>query len=120
MAKKVFISYCREDQSYVDWLARFLVEAGIEVWYDHHLERGGAFPRVIAQQIRECAALVVVMSPAAEESEWVDREVKYARDRGKPVLPLLLDGRPLFLVATNDYEDVRGEKTPSDGWVKTL
>jgi hypothetical protein len=51
---------------------------------------------VLRKKIDTCAALVVVMSPAAGASRWVADEVNRAQAQHRPVLALLLSGEPLF------------------------
>ncbi len=40
---------------------------------------------------RECDAFVVILSHASVKSYWVDREVQFARDRGRKVIPVRID-----------------------------
>jgi len=42
--------------------------------------------------------MVVIMTPASEESKWVEREVLFADEEGKPIFPLLLQGEEISLV----------------------
>jgi hypothetical protein len=60
------------------------------------------------------------MTPASEESSWVDREIQEAEDEGKDILPLLLDGRRFFRLNHLQYEDVQGGRMPSDPWFDRL
>ena len=70
MADHIFISYAREDQSYARKLADELKQQGFAVWLDDRIDSGERWWRAIVQAIRECAALMVVMTPEAEDSEW--------------------------------------------------
>lgn len=117
----VFISYSRNDRKYVRRLADHLVQvAGVEVWFDYELVTGERWDNVVRQKIDECAALIVVMTPDAENSHWVSEEVARARDQGKTLLPLLLKGSPIFGFMTVHHEDVRDESVPGDRFVADL
>ena len=113
----VFVSYARRDGGYVARLVEHLRARGLDVWTDAAIDLGHEWLRALQESLDGCAALVVVMSPAAEESEWVRREVLRALDKGKPVFPLLLVGEPLFAVGNLQYEPVPGGRMPSPRWV---
>jgi basic membrane protein A len=108
----VFISYSRDDRTYVDALARHLERAGIPVWYDYEIAAGDRWEHVIRQQIDTCAAVIAVMSPAAEASTWVARELNHAENLNKPMLPVLLTGTVFFRLNHIQYEDVSGGRMP--------
>ncbi|GAA1299783.1 TIR domain-containing protein [Saccharothrix xinjiangensis] len=119
----VFISYSRRQQPYARRLAGHLrVEHGIDTWIDDELITGDRWERVIHTRIDECAALVVLMSPESEASDWVDLEITRAQDRGKPVLPLplLLAGTVFFRLGNLQYEDVRDGSMPGARFVTAL
>jgi hypothetical protein len=117
----VFLSYSHEhDRSYVDRLDGFLYAYGVITWYDRELHHGDSWVRVLQEQIDSCAALVVVMTPEAEASEWVRREIQYARNLHRPILTLLLRGRPFFQFADMQYEDVADSQLPSVTFVEHL
>jgi TIR domain len=116
----VFISYTRADRAYVDQIAAYLTAADVAVWYDHELAVGEQWRRAIRAEIDRCAAFVVVMTPDAEESSWVDREITYAERQRKRIFPLLLRGHPFFRLSDMQFEDVTGERMPSAAFVDTL
>jgi hypothetical protein len=60
------------------------------------------------------------MSPVADESVWVEREIRRAEILGKPILPILLAGEPFFRLADMQYEDVTGGQSPSSRFVAKL
>jgi hypothetical protein len=64
--------------------------------------------------------VVVVMSPAASASRWVAEEISFAERRQKPLLPLVLDGEPLFGMRRVHYERVAGGRMPSEAFVARL
>ncbi|MEV0678554.1 TIR domain-containing protein [Actinosynnema sp. NPDC050436] len=117
----VFISYSRRQQGYAQELARFLREEhGLATWMDDELVIGDRWERVIRANIDRCAALVVVMTPEAEASDWVDLEITRARDLGKPVLPVLLAGTVFFRLGNLQFEDVRDGSMPGDRFIRAL
>ncbi|MGK5680228.1 TIR domain-containing protein [Actinoplanes sp. URMC 104] len=121
MAGHVFISYSRCDELYVDRLAEWLTEAGVPVWLDRQrLEVGDRWAHELRDRIDDCAVLLVVMSPAAEASIYVGNEVQRARDRAKPILPLLLSGEPWFELGTVNYFDARPDRLPERRFLERL
>jgi len=116
----VFVSYSRTDKPYVDRLVAHLGAAGIPVWVDHEIDHGDRWASVIESQITTCAAFVPVMTPAAAGSEWVEREVQFAQQLAKPILPLLLSGRPFFRLGTTQHEDVTGGGMPTAKFIERL
>lgn len=120
-AGHVFICYSRRaDQQYVKRLAAFLDEHGVPCWFDQKIPTGYRWEEVIREKIDTCAALVVVMTPEAEASRWVAREIAHAERRQKAVLPLLLDGQEFFRLSDVQYEDVRGGRMPDATFLTRL
>ncbi|MGM1060821.1 TIR domain-containing protein [Saccharothrix sp. Mg75] len=116
----VFLSYSRRQRSYARELARHLDEQGVPVWMDDEILTGERWEHVIRTRIDTCAAVVVVMSPDAEASAWVTRELARAESRGKPVFPVLHDGEVFFRLADVHYEDVRGGRLPGERFTAAL
>jgi hypothetical protein len=117
----VFISYSRDDQEYVDQLFSHLERAGLEPWIDRAgIDYGTRWAHVVSDAVDTCTAFIVVMTPEAEESEWVERELVRAQDGSKPILPLLLRGKTFFRVGNVHYEDVTGGQMPGDAFVARL
>jgi hypothetical protein len=117
----VFISYSHgADAGYVRRLASYLRDAGLTVWFDHEIVSGDRWARVIRERIDSCAAFIVVMTPQADASRWVGREIAHAETLNKPVLPLLLEGRPFFSLSDVQYESVVGGVMPSAAFLGRL
>ena len=116
------MSYGRRDEDYVVRLVEYLASAGLVVWTDHGIDFGSRWAEVIRNQIEECTAVVVVMSPDSGRSEWVEREVAYAQELGKPIFPLLLEGkaRAFIRLINIQYEDVTDRALPSSRLVQRL
>jgi hypothetical protein len=120
IADHVFVSYSRNDQDYVDHLVAHLRAAGLDVWIDKGIDHGSTWPSVIRDAVDTCGALVVVMTPAAERSEWVANEIQRAKVKSLPILPLLLDGLPFFVLGVVQHESVVGGAMPSAAFVQRL
>lgn len=87
----LFVSYAREDQRYARRIRRRLFFAGVPTWMDTNLQYGDRWASVLHEKIEGSAGLIVVSSPAACESEWVEKEVSHARTEGKSIVQVLLD-----------------------------
>lgn len=110
----IFISYSRDDIDFVRYLRHRLEAEGFDVWIDEaRLEAGEDWWGVIEKQIEECAAFVPVMSPGSRASGWVRREILYAMRLKKPVVPVLLEGDELPILADYQYVDMRGWRKPA-------
>ncbi|MBB5868692.1 YVTN family beta-propeller protein [Allocatelliglobosispora scoriae] len=117
----VFLSYGHGDAAdYVERLAGWLGEAGVPIWYDKEIISGHRWSRVIQQRIEGCSAFIVVMTPQADQSEWVERELTLAESLGKPVLPMLLAGRPFFRLGNRQFEDVTDTALPGSAFLATV
>jgi hypothetical protein len=87
----VFLSYARRDQVFVDRLIGELERAGLDVWIDREdIPGGAAWEATITSAVRASTALVVVLSPAAVESEYVPKELSLADKFDRPIIPVLL------------------------------
>jgi hypothetical protein len=89
---RAFLSYARPNAAFADRLAAALPALGIEPWIDREGIHGGAkWSSAIQQALDEADVLILVLSPSAMSSSNVEDEWQYALDRGKPVLPVLLE-----------------------------
>jgi hypothetical protein len=120
MSRHAFVSYSRTDSAYVAGLIAGLTKRGVPIWSDAGIDYGSQWPAVVRDAVDQSGAVVVVMSPAAESSEWVDRELARAELKGLPVLPLLLAGDPFFRLGSTQYEDVRGGAMPGEAFVRRV
>ena len=112
MADHVFISYAREDQDYAHKLENDLRKHGFQVWIDDRLGSGDRWWQEIDRAIRACAAFVVVMTPNAEASTFVRKEIMWAIKQRKPILPLLLRGEEFSELIDIHHIDVTDGRMP--------
>jgi hypothetical protein len=116
-----FISYSRVDGDFVRSLALDLERRGISTWYDYEIEVGDQFARRIEKAIDQCAAFILILSPASEKSTWVRVELARAKRLGKPILPMLLrPTAPLLEIEGIQIEDVTGARMPRPAFTARL
>ena len=98
---KVFISYGHEDKTFVKKLAGELAKANIETWWDFDALRGGPdWQKEIQRGIKLCDYFVVVLSPSSVERDWVLKEITFANEYKKKIIPLKLQEceRPISII----------------------
>lgn len=106
----VFISFSHKDSEYACEVVKALEKRGLECWIDDRIDYGTQWPSFIQEKLDECSAVVVIMTPTSEKSRWVQNELAYTQNKGKPIFPMLLDGEVFLLLAATQYVDVRGGK----------
>jgi hypothetical protein len=121
MRPYIVISYSRADREYAERLAAHLRAQGVDVWLDDQIQTGESFAQVVGARIRECAAMIVVASPEATDSVWLEREIMYAQERAKPIFPLVLDQAQLpFVLADVQAESIANRDMPTAAFVGRL
>lgn len=85
----IFISYAHNDMAFVDRLEADLRNQGFAIWVDRRSLQGGQqWHRELEEAIDRSQILLIVLSPEAVASDYVQSEYNYARDEGKVVIPL--------------------------------
>lgn len=115
-----FVSFAHEDLHYVKRLAAHLRESGVPIWFDTDLRWGDRFPRRLSEQIQQATGMIVVMSQAAADSEWVEREILEGQHYNRPFRPILLDGQRLFLLNATQFFDARMGNLPGEREIREL
>jgi hypothetical protein len=95
----VFISYDRAHQDVVKKLVQDLRDDEHETWFDQKLEGGQPWWDTVLSEIRKSEIFVTALTPESLESQACQRELRYALDLKRPVLPIRLSAavRPEFL-----------------------
>jgi len=120
MNDHVFVSYSHKDQAYVHNLVDDLRRHGFDAWADDRIDYGDRWWRTVVEAVRASAAFVVVMTPASEDSDWVEREIMVALHERKPIFPLLLRGQEFTLLITTQYVDVSDGRMPPQSFYTQL
>ncbi|GEM_PF-1984026 len=116
----VFISYSRRDSGYAGQLREHLAQSGFQMWIDSQIEHGDQWFNQIHEAIKTSAAFLVIMTPDAENSEWVQKEILLAKRYKKPIFPLLLNGDEFALLIDLQFADVRGDQLPGQEFHRRL
>ena len=91
----VFVSYSRRDRAFVAELVEILAAAGRDVWLDvEAIEDAELFPEALRAAIEACSGVLFVISPASAASPHCRREVAYAVEYGKRIVPVVCEATP--------------------------
>ena len=67
--------------------------AGFSVWTDEGLDAGTqSWQDTIEDAVGQAMAMVVLLSPDANQSRWVKREISFAETRNKTIFTVLIAG----------------------------
>lgn len=114
--KPIFISYSRIDKNIVfPFIKRIENELNTTCWIDSEgIESGSQFEEVIVNAIDESKVVLFMLSDNSINSKWTRREVLYAEDEGKRIVPIVIDGKGLrkwfkFHFGNVDYIEINDE-----------
>ena len=89
MKKQVFVSYSSPDKAKADAIREALEEENISCWIaPRDLSAGAQWGAGIVDAIKECEAVAVVFSDAANRSPQVAREMELAVSNRRPLIPI--------------------------------
>jgi tetratricopeptide (TPR) repeat protein len=96
--KTVFISYRRSVHKHLSLLLfKDLRARGFDTFRDSDTMGAGEFEKIILNQIAARTHFVVLLSygtleRCSEPGDWLRREIEYALDTGRNIIPVLVDG----------------------------
>lgn len=104
----IFVSYSHKNDVEVMKDIDWMVSQGYRVWYDEGIEFGVDFPAELARALKNCSQFVVYFSESAVASEYVNREIVFALNNKKKILPVFLTEVQLsdtlsFMMGTLNY-----------------
>ncbi|MEV7012915.1 TIR domain-containing protein [Streptosporangium sp. NPDC051022] len=106
------VCYARADTGYGEWLVGLLSREGLPAWSIGNLVWGDDYIWKIRQQLREALAVIVLMSPDAQDSDDVTREILEGHRHNREFFPILLRGERHYLLAGSWYFDARSGVLP--------
>jgi len=94
----LFISYSHGDGTFVDKLENHLNKKGVRFWRDVHDMKAGRIEKQIDRAMRLNPTVLLILSEHSLKSDWVEHEVRTAREfekeMGRDILcPIALDDR---------------------------
>ena len=112
----VFLSYSRTDSEVMLRVTDDLRKRGFSVWNDEALEPGTpSWKDAIEAAIEGSYTIVVLLSPDAKKSEWIERELDYARAQNVTIIPVIVRGETQnavpFELITVQRADLRKDYT---------
>ena len=119
-AYDVFLTYSSHDRAKATRIAKMLRDMGLRVWFDDwEIRPGDAIPLQIEKGIQNSRTLVLLLSNAALQSDWVSLERTSALFRDptntrRRIVPVLLDDAEIpDLLRVYRYVDARRLNTTS-------
>jgi hypothetical protein len=92
MPPEIFISYASPDKGVADDLCQALEAAGLTCWIaPRNIEPSSNWSSSIMQGIAECHVVALILSAHSNESVHVEREVLYAVERGRIIIPVRIE-----------------------------
>ena len=100
-----FISYSSKNQLVADALRNLLNSKGIDTWMaPGDIPVGSSYMKEINHALKNCACLVLLLSNAAQESQWVIKEVERAVNYHKSIIPVQIES----VILNDEFEFVLG------------
>lgn len=95
--KTVFISYRRTNVAWALAIYQNLTSHGYDVFFDYLSIGSGDFEQIILGNIAARAHFIVILTPSAlercaEPGDWLRREIEYALDQKRNIVPLMFEG----------------------------
>ncbi len=106
----LYISYDAGDGDFARKLRQLLEKARFNVWMDAEANPSEEWLTLIEGQIETCTVFLVVLSPAARQSEWVAEELNLVEEYGKPIIAVLRNGDPWARLVNIPMVDMRGRR----------
>lgn len=93
---KVFISYALSDAPIARRLVTAFRNTDVSGWLDEaDVASGDSIASVVRKALEEASAVVVLLSPRALDSQWVQFEIGAAEALGKRIIPVIIAGENL-------------------------
>jgi hypothetical protein len=100
----IYIGYNRKDQKWLEYVQSYLdpaaQAAGAEVWIDTKVSAGDNLRSALEDRLQRCVAYVLLVSPNAMASQFIDSEIEVIRTRERDGENVRLF--PILLTPTSD------------------
>jgi TIR domain len=93
---RLFVSHSTQDNAWCREMVTALKGAGYDVWYDEQGLTGGAvWIETLQREVQSRDVFVIVLTPEAWASPWVQEEVRLALSTQRTILPVMLKPTPV-------------------------
>lgn len=101
MSKDIFISYRNDGCSnqFAHRLANDLTGLNYSVYFNPNEQHSDCFPERLKNAVKDCKDFILVLSPGCierlqrdDDIDWVRKEILTAKENGKHIIPVLVDG----------------------------
>ena len=110
----IFVSHHHKDNGFISSLCDRMRDRGIKHFrYDKSVKAGADHVNEVHENVKLASHLMVIVSPASLESQWVWYEVGYAKGNQKTVVPYVIDqavSKPSFIALNRHIESDTQEK----------
>lgn len=124
MARDVFISYKSEEYDDAMWLYNSLRKEGISVWMaPQDIPGGSSYAKEITHAIKGCKVFVLLLSNAAQASQWIPKEIDNAINENKLILPFMVEKcelNPEFSFYLSNIQFKEAYKDKEKAWKELL
>lgn len=94
--KSIFISYSSKDVTEVNEVINMLKDASISYWKaPEMIPVGSNYAKEIPRVISECDIFLLIISRESQKSIWVEKEIDFAINNRKTIVPLNLTNEKL-------------------------
>ncbi|MBO4819437.1 MAG: toll/interleukin-1 receptor domain-containing protein [Firmicutes bacterium] len=91
MSEQILISHSSKDNDSAQRIKKVLEDNGFSCWLDNdNIPPGADFVSKIAEAMRNCEVVVVLVSKNSQDSDWVRNEVTAANSQKKLVIPYMI------------------------------
>ena len=80
--------------------------------FDQELKPGDRWVQQLHSLIGGCFAFVILMTPESTESNFVSKEIHFAQETGRPVIPILIRDTQHLLLSDLQHIDGRANRDP--------
>jgi tetratricopeptide (TPR) repeat protein len=86
----VFVSYSHTDRLQVYPIIDYLNKTGKNIWYDEGIPISEDWKKSIVDNLEQCSAFLVFITPHIIDSEYVRKEISFALKKKKPFFSIYL------------------------------
>ena len=87
----VFVCYAHDDAELVYPEIEWLHQQGLNLWYDEGISPGQNWRSEIGLSLDSANKVLFYISPSSLQSHHCNREINYALDAGKEIVPIYLE-----------------------------